>query len=46
MEKEVKTVPLQFKITKEGSLGILALGAVGISAWREFKRKNEEPKKK
>ncbi len=46
MAKEVKTTPIQFRITKEGSLGILALGAVGVSAWREFKRKNEEPKKK
>lgn len=46
MSKEEKSTPLKFKITKEGSLGILALGAVGVMAWRAFKKENEEPKAK
>lgn len=27
-----------FKITKEGSLGLLALGDIGLRAWRKVKR--------
>jgi hypothetical protein len=43
-KKEKKS--LQYQITKEGSLGILALGAVGVQAWRKFKEENDEQKKK
>ena len=35
---EKKDQPITFEIPVQGSLGILALGAVGIKAWRE-KRK-------
>lgn len=29
----------EFRIPVEGSLGLLALGAVGLKAWREVRRK-------
>jgi len=29
--------PKEFKITPQGSLGILALGAVGLRKWREVR---------
>lgn len=32
------------RVTKEGSLGLLALGDVGLRAWRKVKRANEEKK--
>jgi hypothetical protein len=35
--------PLSYEITAEGSLGLLALGAVGIKAWR--KKRQEETAK-
>ncbi len=34
-----KTDPKPFKIPEEGSLGILALGAVGIRAWKEKRKR-------
>ena len=46
MSKEKKSIPLKLQITEEGSLGILALGAVGVTAWRTFKEENEESKAK
>jgi hypothetical protein len=36
MEKEnTKGDPREYKVTAQGSLGLLALGAVGIRKWRE-----------
>jgi hypothetical protein len=47
MEKPDNTDHLKqgipFKVTADGSLGLLALGAVGIKAWR---KKREEEKAK
>jgi len=31
----------EYKITEEGSLGLLALGDVGIEKWREVRAKSE-----
>lgn len=31
---------LLYNITKEGSLGLLALGDVGLLAWREVKKES------
>ena len=31
-----------YKVTVEGSLGLLAFGDVGLRAWREVKKKSEE----
>ncbi|MEY4603047.1 MAG: hypothetical protein RIT43_339 [Bacteroidota bacterium] len=36
----------EFKVTAEGSLGILALGAVGIRLWRQAKEEKEKTKGK
>lgn len=46
-----KNQPQEFKITPQGSLGVLALGAVGLRKWREVRdayraKKKEENKKK
>lgn len=30
------------KMTKEGSLGLLALGDVGIRLWRQFKKEQQD----
>lgn len=38
---EKNTKPITFEIPAEGSLGLLALGAVGIKAWR---KKRDEAK--
>ncbi|HEX8517322.1 MAG TPA: hypothetical protein VF868_14085 [Bacteroidia bacterium] len=41
-EKKLVNTPVQnYEITSQGSLGLLALGAAGIRAWRE---KREEEK--
>ena len=32
---------IPFKITKEGSLGLLAHGHIGLRAWREVKKETE-----
>jgi len=45
MKKTPKTKPIPFKITPQGSLGVLALGDVGVSAWRKSKQQNEEKPK-
>jgi len=45
-----KTHEAPFKITEKGSLGLLALGDIGIRAWRKIKKEakqksnNEEEK--
>jgi hypothetical protein len=39
--KAEKGLPLPYEVTIEGSLGLLALGAVGVIAWR---KKKEEQK--
>ncbi len=47
MEKQIKSIAAlnfsttkgeDYKITKEGSLGLLALGHVGLIAWRKKKQ--------
>lgn len=42
--------PQEFKITPQGSLGVLALGAVGLRKWREvrdeYRLKQEKANKK
>ncbi|MDG4715037.1 MULTISPECIES: hypothetical protein [Winogradskyella] len=48
MNKE--TINHNYEVTEKGSLGLLALGDVGLRAWREVKkqakskRKNEQKK--
>ena len=39
--QDTPSVPKNYEITVEGSLGLLALGAAGIRAWR---KKREEAK--
>lgn len=34
---------IKYEIPPEGSLGLLALGAAGIRAWREKKKQVEKP---
>ncbi len=46
MSEKKKVASLNYQITKEGSLGILALGAVGVQEWRKFKEENDTSKKK
>ncbi len=36
---------LPFKITKQGSLGLLAYGDIGLRAWRDVKKELELNKK-
>ena len=38
--------PQEVKITPQGSLGILALGAVGLRKWREVRDEHRAKKKK
>ena len=38
-KKNTNDKPIPYKITPAGSLGVLALGHVGIDAWREAKKK-------
>ncbi len=35
----------EFKVTHEGSLGVLALGAVGLKLWRQAVEENKKAKK-
>ena len=35
----------EYKITEEGSLGLLALGDIGIEKWRKVKAKSEADRK-
>jgi hypothetical protein len=35
----------KYKITKQGSLGLLALGHIGVKQWREVRRKELENQK-
>lgn len=42
--KENKHLPKNFEVTAQGSLGLLALGHVGILAWKK-KREEEEMNK-
>ncbi|MEH6534803.1 MAG: hypothetical protein V7719_00310 [Psychroserpens sp.] len=48
MSKESKIKPIE--ITEKGSLGLLALGDVGLRAWRQVKKearqKREDEEKK
>jgi hypothetical protein len=45
--KESKSKQIPYEIPVEGSLGLLALGAVGLEAWRKVRREamKEEVKK-
>lgn len=38
-----KSKPIEYKITPQGSLGILASGDIGLRAWRKVK--DAEPEK-
>ena len=45
-KKNIKAyTKLNHKITPEGSLGLLALGDIGLRAWREEKQKNRDEAK-
>ena len=35
----------EFKLTAQGSIGILALGSVGIRKWREVVKEKQKSKK-
>ncbi|WP_156115592.1 hypothetical protein [Psychroserpens sp. Hel_I_66] len=43
MKKKLENKP--FEITEKGSLGLLALGDIGLRAWRKFKKEAREKKK-
>ena len=45
MKNKPKTKAISYKITPQGSLGVLALGDVGVTAWRKSKQQNEEKPK-
>lgn len=44
MKEEKKKIALE--ITEKGSLGLLALGDIGIKAWREVKATARQKRKK
>ena len=46
MHKEIKINNLPYKIDVNGSLGLLALGDVGLRAWREVKQNNKKENNK
>lgn len=49
MNKKEKTIAkdkLEYKIPKEGSLGLLAAGDKGIRAWRKVRDVNKDKQKK
>ena len=35
----------KYEISEEGSLGLMALGAIGVREWRKFRDQKEEEKK-
>ena len=37
-----KDTKQEFKVSKEGSLGLLALGDIGLKLWREAKNKEKD----
>ena len=39
-----KNILNAYTITEKGSLGLLALGDIGLRAWRKARRANEEKK--
>jgi hypothetical protein len=43
MSKELKNQPIE--ITEKGSLGLLALGDVGLRAWRKVKKEAQQKRK-
>jgi hypothetical protein len=43
--KKKDSGPIPYDIPVEGSLGLLALGAVGINEWRKVRNANKEEKK-
>jgi hypothetical protein len=43
MSKELKKQAVE--ITEKGSLGLLALGDLGLRAWREVKKKAQQKRK-
>ena len=45
-EKESKKDNIIFEIPAEGSLGLLALGAVGVDAWRSVRAERIKDEKK
>ena len=46
MKDKKKRIPLKIEITPQGSLGVLALGANGVKAWRKVKKKADDPQEK
>ena len=40
MTNNGKNEKLEFKITEKGSLGLLALGDIGLRAWRKVKQES------
>jgi hypothetical protein len=42
MNKDLKSDNLPYKIDVKGSLGLLALGDIGIRAWRDVKQKSKK----
>jgi len=44
MKKKPATKTITYKITSQGSLGVLALGDVGVGAWRKAKQNETKPK--
>jgi len=40
--KNRNTEKINFKIDKNGSLGLLAIGDVGLRAWREVKKSDSD----
>jgi hypothetical protein len=43
MNEDINKIP--FKVTEKGSLGLLALGDIGIRAWREVKKEANQKRK-
>ncbi len=42
--KKEDIIEIPYKVTPAGSLGVLALGHVGINAWREAKKNKQKNK--
>ena len=43
--KELKE-PIKYEVSPEGSLGLFALGAVGVIAWRKKRKESDKLSKK
>lgn len=45
-DKSIKVGDRHFKIPPDGSIGLLALGNVGVRAWKKAKKQWEDKQKK